>query len=115
MKNIYVCSDIHVEFEQHVPPDDVDASICAGDITNFGLEKHSESEGATLWLNECAKIAPTFYIPGNHDLGVRQGNNFVSRAENILHKKVKFGDYSMTGASMSPCYNAPHLALVEIM
>lgn len=57
---LYVVSDIHIEFEEFLPPDvDADAVVLAGDIGvgTSGVE----------WAGEHFPGLPVVYVPGNHE------------------------------------------------
>jgi uncharacterized protein len=105
---LYLCSDLHENFAKF-PTEEVDAIVCAGDMTNCGTVP--EYEKLTQWLERCQQIAPTFYIPGNHDIGLKGRQLTSSGALNIYHNSGNLAQYSLYGVSYSVCYKAPKLAL----
>lgn len=105
---ILALSDIHDCFAWFDPKTmcagkNIDLIIIAGDITNTGETKHAKK-----WIEELNKYAAVFWIPGNHDLGVKRSDTFGDT--NILNEVIHFNEYSFLGLSMSPCYDMPHLA-----
>ena len=57
---IHILNDLHIEFEDFVPPDtDADVVVLAGDV-GVGL-------GALPWIERCFPARPVIYVPGNHE------------------------------------------------
>jgi uncharacterized protein len=106
--NLYLCSDLHENFAKF-PKENVDAIICAGDMTNFGAKV--EYKKLTQWLDKCQLLAPTFYLPGNHDIGLKDSQLTSSGALNIYHRTALLNELSLYGVSLSVYYKAPGLAL----
>lgn len=124
---IYICSDIHNQFDKFYPSDPVDLVLCAGDITNWGyrMERYFLDK-AIKWLDDLSGYGgnPVLFVPGNHDIGW----NFLNEtkyAQNILDRTFSFYEsittmeskafclaksLNISGASMSPCYDMPNLA-----
>lgn len=119
---IYICSDIHNQFERFVPDRPVDLILCAGDITNEGNREYHQMNRAKRWLLDLSNYGrvPVFFVPGNHDIGgIDVDSGFLSGTHNLLngarweYKKNSTPDappYVFRGASMSPCYDMPELA-----
>lgn len=115
---IYICSDIHNQFERFVLDKPVDLVLCAGDITNQGNREYHQMNRAKRWLLDLSNYGrfPVFFVPGNHDIGgIDIDNGFLSGTYNLTveyqeywygKQHLKFG-----GASMSPCYDMPDLAI----
>lgn len=110
---IYITSDTHNSLELPGFKDDgtFDAIFHCGDFTNFGyMTKDSKDY---IVFNKYAGIkTPIYFVPGNHDIGVRNKNMFTphNKGKNVLNKLVQFTDnYMMYGFSLSPCYNKPDL------
>lgn len=111
---IYCCSDIHNQFHKFNPPRDVDLILCAGDMTNFGIKDFGEEyQNLKAWLDLHSQDTEILYIPGNHDLFLK--NNQIDghiRHNNTLHALSKFQEVSMYGASMSTAYDYNDLAVI---
>ncbi|MDH2092424.1 metallophosphoesterase [Rhizobium pusense] len=62
---IWVFSDLHVEFGvpfKHLPPEDADVVVCAGDIATKGILPSIE------WLTQnIARTIPIVFVAGNHE------------------------------------------------
>lgn len=89
----------------------VDFVIHAGDITNYGFKKPlSIPWDHSIKSIEESKV-PVYWVPGNHDIDFKRetkiGNDLC---HNVLEKTLGFKDISITGVSMSVCYNLPRLA-----
>lgn len=63
MNNLLVLSDLHLEFSNHDPPEDltgVDIVVAAGDI--------SPGVSGLHWLlDNFPRYLPVVYVPGNHE------------------------------------------------
>lgn len=108
----YICSDVHKQYKWYVPSESPDCILVSGDMTEMG-KKHNEHIAAYDWLRQLGDIAPTYWVPGNHDW-------YMSSPRDIDHENVHLVLYSthvlpngmtITGASMSPCYDIPNLAI----
>jgi Icc-related predicted phosphoesterase len=109
---IYICSDIHNQFNKFIPEEKVDLILCAGDITNKG--GYIETIEAHYWMKQIS-LNPTtmLYVPGNHDKNWHFSNR-SDCATNVLGKRFTICNTLklLCGASMSVCYKAPDLAVV---
>lgn len=138
---ILVMSDIHCRWSMFRPadmpaPEEIDAVIVAGDITNFGKPKgyhpgvSADWERAEVWmgqLRERYENQMLYWVPGNHDINVGQdhlsGYCLVSwEGRPILdgfsltrpsweaparnHQNL----YSIVGASLCTAFDFPRLA-----
>ena len=136
---ILAISDIHDEFAAFAPETLPDADVCliAGDLTNYGMRGEwqlsgedreifatalqagktdsiwaaSEMTRAKHWLQEMARRYPIFWIPGNHDIGVKPDTfGDIPNCVCLLETLKTFGGFRMFGVSMTPCYDSPYLA-----
>lgn len=114
---IYLCSDIHNQFEKFVPDRPVDLVLCAGDITNEGNREYHQMKRAKRWLLDLSNYRriPIFFVPGNHDIGgidVDNGSLFGTSDLTVKYQEYWYGKqhFKFGGASMSPCYDMPNLA-----
>jgi Icc-related predicted phosphoesterase len=107
-------SDVHGRFEvfpaEALP--DADAVLIAGDMTDMGM-RGRELAHCGRWLSALAARYPAvFWIPGNHDIGVRPAY-FEGIAPNLhclLDRTMEWEGWSLHGVSLSPCYDMPELA-----
>lgn len=111
---LIVASDIHSRFKETMKKIQSlaipDIFLFAGDMTNFGeVKEKAQLEG---FLIECSKLAPVFWICGNHDINMLNYsvNSLYHPVSNITDKIVSFKKYSIIGMNMSPCYDIPTLA-----
>ncbi len=136
---ILAISDVHDEFEAFAPDTLPVADVClvAGDLTNYGMRGEWELSGkdqeillsvmqedgidnvwagseivrARQWLEQLAQRYPVFWIPGNHDIGVKPDTfGEIPNCVCLLDRLEVFGGLRLYGVSMSPCYDAPSLA-----
>lgn len=138
---LLIMSDIHCHWSRFRPadmpePDDIDAVIVAGDITNMGKPKGYRSgvsedwEAAKRWmgiLRASYDKQMIYWVPGNHDINVGQddlhGFCLVSwEGVSILdgfcltrpsweppaHNHQNF--YSIVGSALSTAFDFPRLA-----
>lgn len=107
---IYLTSDTHDKPFPDFDESKYDAIFHAGDITNFGFGRPEYELPTYATIHRIHKIKiPFYWIPGNHDIGFQENPPW----KNNVHRVVtKVGRKTLVGASMSPCYNLPHLAKV---
>jgi Icc-related predicted phosphoesterase len=134
-----ICSDLHDDFKRFPVDKFPDADLClvAGDLTEYGLrgrQKLSASDvsllqhmrvdpaaiqmwlgdeikRATDWLTRLAQRLPVYWIPGNHDIGVKNDTfGTIPNCTGILDLTVEAAGFRLHGVSMAPCYDAPFLA-----
>lgn len=109
---IYITSDTHnsLEFPEFKDDGTFKAIFHCGDFTNYGYMTRDSKD--YIVFNKYAGIeTPIYFVPGNHDIGVRNKNIFTphNRGENVLNRLIQLGDYSIYGFSLSPCYKRPEL------
>ena len=109
-------SDVHGDFDAFVPNDlpAADAVLVAGDMTNRGLAGY-ELERCARWLRGlAARYRSVFWIPGNHDIGVRAA--YFKRAPVnlicLMDRTVEWEGWRLHGVSLTPCYDMPQLARI---
>ena len=110
---ILAISDIHDDFEAFAPETLPNADVCivAGDLTNFGMRRRNDIAAARWWLTALGQRYVTFWIPGNHDIGVTENTfSYQDDVTCLLDKTVAFGGLTFHGVSLSPCYTIPELA-----
>jgi Icc-related predicted phosphoesterase len=110
---LYLCSDIHNDFHKFIPNEPVDIILCAGDMTDWGNKGEHAYIDAQKWLDDLSLIADTYYIPGNHDIGLADRQLSWPHHKNVLHQLVTVApDTLLHGVSLSMCYDKSKLALV---
>ena len=116
---ILCMSDIHSNFEAFDPDAMPDADMCAiaGDITEYGHSRAKKYGGAFRrgieWLAAMGARQPTFVIPGNHDIGVRNGDFAgIPGVVGLLNRRADCLGFSLYGVSLSPTYNMPRMARI---
>lgn len=117
---ILAIGDIHAKFKQKqflikdMPSrEEVDVVCLAGDMTNQGIRRCGEVEDCQEYLWElCGKYHKVLWIPGNHDIGVRESTFSGTNLDCIYHRKVAWQGYynnqtytTFQGVSCSPCYD----------
>ena len=114
---IYICSDVHNQFEKFVPDRPVDLVLCAGDITNQGNREYYQMDRAKQWLFDLSNYGriSVFFVPGNHDIGGLDVDMSGTTRDLTVKYRKHFWNKGTThalfgGASMSPCYDMPDLA-----
>ena len=112
---ILCISDILGDYGSFDPTVMAEADICvvAGNVTQYGLSRHSTDEigYARTWLGALGQHYPTFVIPGNHDIGVR--NSEFARIPGVtpvLNTPAGYGDMTIRGVSMTPAHHYPRMA-----
>ena len=108
-------SDIHSNFAAFDPAKMPDAEICvvAGDITEYGHSgpRSGDLDSAREWLAVLGERYPTFVIPGNHDIGVRNSDfSGIDGITGILGRRAECLGLSLFGVSLSPTYLFPRMA-----
>ena len=104
-------SDVHGAFNSFMPTKWCDAIIVAGDFTNFRRNGPAELERALAWFNALSQIAPVYFVPGNHDIGINEEALLENaKVQNVLNKTFLVCGNAIGGASLSPCYGMPALA-----
>lgn len=118
---LLVMSDIHCRFSQFrpedmPPPEEIDAVIVAGDITDMGKPKGyrpgvSESwERAEGWMGQIAlRYGPSrlFWVPGNHDINVTPED---LPGTCLLGIQDFLRAYRFTGSALCTAFDSPKLA-----
>jgi Icc-related predicted phosphoesterase len=112
---ILCLSDILSDFGAFDPAVMPDADICvvAGNITQYGLSRHSSDEigFARTWLAALGQHYPTFIIPGVHDIGVRNSDfSRISGVTPVLNTLAGYGDLKIYGVAMTPAHHFPRMA-----
>ncbi len=111
--NILAISDVHDRFDEFRVEDLPDADVCvvAGDLTNYGMRRPSGIAAARWWLTDLGQRYVTFWIPGNHDIGVT-ASTFGSpdNVTCLLNHTIAHEGFTWRGVSLSTCYTLPELA-----
>lgn len=115
---ILISSDQHGRFDSFQFSKDPDiegvkAIFLCGDETDSGIENSFVFQKYINWLREISKIAPVYYIFGNHSLGMKSELVKVLNVYFIENTSVTINSdnesFSVYGVNMSPCYNSPEL------
>ena len=90
--HIAVTSDLHdtrnAPILELLRPEQPDLILIPGDLTDDRGLKNPDS-AAYAYLRDCAKIAPTFYSFGNHELGCyHKGKHWTHPTQRQLSKKI---------------------------
>jgi Icc-related predicted phosphoesterase len=112
-------SDIHSNFAAFDPASMPEAEICivAGDVTEYGHSRQrthgKELRAAKEWLASLGRRYPTFVIPGNHDIRVRNSDfDGIAGVTGILGLRADCLGRSLYGVSLCPAYDFPRMARV---
>lgn len=109
-------SDVHGDFDAFDPLTlpDADAVLVAGDMTNMGREGFELARCGRWLAGLAARYRTVFWIPGNHDIGVRAAY-FERTAANLiclLDRTVEWEGWRLHGVSLTPCFDMPQLARI---
>lgn len=128
---LIITSDIHCHFQETLELikkfGGCDCILIAGDITNYGalqrnFDVFNDLNKAQEFLRECSRIAPTYYVMGNHDINLQNiqlANGLGNNVLNITDKSIptgeldRFGnDIFLQGMNLTTCYDMPKLATI---
>jgi Icc-related predicted phosphoesterase len=123
---ILALSDVHCDWDRFPIEDmpEADCAVVAGDLTDFGKRRQwGEWISSVCFMEDLAKkYKRTFWIPGNHELGVSPFGYDNSPADvpqdtqgiilGIYHARIFSKGVWFQGVSCSPCYDMPRLAEV---
>jgi Icc-related predicted phosphoesterase len=112
---ILCISDILADYGAFDPAVMPEADICivAGNVTQYGLSRHSSDEMgyARTWLGALGQHYPTFVIPGIHDIGVRNSDfGRIAGVTPVLNSHAGYGNLKIYGVSMTPAHHFPRMA-----